>query len=611
MAAMTVASMTGASMTGAGASATGSLDRHAGRAGWRRALLAVLVLATAAYGTWLMVPIVSARGPIALQLVFLAAFVPLFAWAAISFWSGVFGFLLGVCRLHPVSLRRCGPADGPVPALRERTAILIPVYNEDPQDVFGRLRLIYRSLEATGQIAAFDFYVLSDTTRPDVAELEQAIFTATRAELDAGGERLRYRRRPQNTGKKAGNIAEWLDTRGGAYAHMIVLDADSLMQGTTLVRLAALMEANPKTGLIQTHIVPAGRDTLFARALQFSTRLTGAVLAIGHCFWELSESNYYGHNAILRVRAFAECCRLPVLSGKPPLGGEILSHDFVEAAFLRRGGWYCWLLPELHGSYEEVPTNLLDYAVRDRRWVQGNLQHARLLGTPGLHAMSRLHLTLGIFAYLASPLWLLLLMVSSAMVIDYQLTGDVYFGPTRTLFPQWPQYHWGRIHGLLGLTAILLFGPKFLALLLRLSVTRTARRFGGRAALILSFFSEAAFSTLLAPVMMLFHTSFVFAILAGNAVGWNAQARGDRGMPWRQALQRHIGHVFLGLVMLIVLALLAPHYVPWMLPVIVGLLLSIPVTVLSSRSAVGVAARKLRLFVTPEEMPRATPMMGA
>ncbi|MBV8392981.1 MAG: glucans biosynthesis glucosyltransferase MdoH [Alphaproteobacteria bacterium] len=588
-----------------------SLDRYAGRAGWRRVLLLALVVVTSAYGTWLMVPVVSARGPFALQIVFLAAFVLLFAWAAISFWSGVFGFLLGVLRLHPVSLRRHGPADGPPPALTKRTAILMPVYNEDPQEVFARLSVIYRSLEATGQLAAFDFFVLSDTTKPDIARVEEAIFVATRAELDPGGVRLRYRRRAQNTGKKAGNIAEWLDTRGSAYAHMIILDADSLMQGTTLVRLAALMEANPKTGLIQTHIVPAGRDTLFARALQFSTRLTGAVLATGHSFWELSESNYYGHNAILRVSAFAECCRLPVLPGKPPLGGEILSHDFVEAAFLRRGGWYCWLLPELRGSYEEVPSNLLDYAVRDRRWVQGNLQHARLLGTPGLHLMSRLHLALGIFAYIASPLWLLLLMVSSAMVIDYQLTGDVYFGPTRSLFPQWPQYHWGRIHGLLGLTAILLFGPKVMALLLRLAITRTARRFGGRAALILSFLSEALFSALLAPVMMLFHTSFVAAILAGNAVGWNAQARGDRGMPWGQALRRHVGHVLLGLAMLIGLAVLAPHYVPWMAPVIVGLLLSIPVTVLSSRSAVGVAARRLRLFMTPEEAPRATPLMGA
>ncbi len=577
-----------------------NLDSYAHRAGWRRRLVLILVLATAAAGTWLMVPVVSARGPEVLKFIFLPTFVLLFGWAAISFWSGVFGFVLGVLRLHPVSLRRRGPTDAALPELSERTAILMPVYNEEPAEVFARLRAVYRSLEATGRLSSFDFFVLSDTTNAEIAGEEEAAWDQMRRDFGAE-DRLFYRRRAANTGKKAGNIAEWIDTRGAGFAHFIILDADSLMLGTTLVQLAALIEANPKTGLIQTHIVPMGRETLFARALQFSARLTGAVLAKGTSFWQLGESNYYGHNAIIRTKAFADCCRLPVLSGKPPLGGEILSHDFVEAAFLRRGGWHCWLLPELRGSYEEVPSNLLDYAVRDRRWVQGNLQHARLLFTPGLHPMSRLHLAMGIFAYLASPLWLLLLTLSSAMVVDHQLTGDVYFGPTRTLFPQWPRYHWPEIHGLLGLTGVLLFGPKILALFLRLWSTRSARRFGGRLGLVLSFLLEVVFSTLLAPVMMLFHTTFVVRILAGNAVGWPAQPRGDRGMAWRQALARHTGHALLGIVTLAALGLLAPSYVPWILPVIAGLLLSVPMAVISSRRGVGIAARKLRLFVTPEE----------
>jgi membrane glycosyltransferase len=590
-------------------SATFNLDAFARNAGWRRALLFVLVVGTAVAGTALVLPVVSARGPDVLRFIFVPIFVMLFAWAALSFWSGVFGFVLGVLRLHPVSLRRQGPADAALPPLTQRTAILMPVYNEEPSEVFARLHSVYRSVEATGQLGAFDFFVLSDTTNDEIAHEEHATWEALRRELQADS-RLFYRRRTANTGKKAGNISEWIDTRGGDYAHMIILDADSLMQGATVVRLAALMEANPRTGIIQTHIVPIGRETLFARTLQFSTRLTGAVLAMGTSFWQLGEANYYGHNAILRTKAFAECCKLPVLSGKPPLGGEILSHDFVEAAFLRRGGWHCWLLPELRGSYEEVPSNLLDYAVRDRRWVQGNLQHARILFSPGLHLMSRLHLAMGIFAYLASPLWLLLLMSSSAMVVDHQLTGDVYFGSTRTLFPQWPRYHWPEIHGLLILTGLLLFGPKLLALSLRLWSTRSAKRFGGRIALIFSFLLEAVFSSLLAPVMMLFHTSFVIRILAGNAVGWPAQARGDRGMAWRQAMARHVGHVLLGLVTLLALGTLAPGYVPWILPVVAGLLLSIPMAVLSSRRGVGVAARKLRLFLTPEEAAQTAPMTG-
>ncbi len=579
---------------------TWNLDRFARGTAWRRVLLLILVVATAALGATLVIQVISARGPEFLKYLFLPAFVLLIAWAALSFWSGVFGFVLGVLRLHPVSLRRQGPADGPVPTLSARTAILVPVYNEDPADVFARLSAVYQSLENTGCLDSFDFFVLSDTTNDGIAHQERAAWTATRRELAAEG-RLFYRRRAANTGKKAGNIAEWVDTRGPDYAHMIILDADSLMQGVTLVRLAALMEASPRTGIIQTHIVPAGRQTLFARALQFSTRLTGAVLAMGHSFWQLGDANYYGHNAILRVSAFADCCRLPVLSGKPPLGGEILSHDFVEAAFIRRGGWHCWLLPELRGSFEELPSNLLDYAARDRRWVQGNLQHARLIGLPGLRWMSRLHLAMGIFSYVASPLWLMLLILSSAMVVDHQLTGDVYFGPTRTLFPQWPHYHWPEIHGLLALTGVLLFGPKILALILREWSTRAARRFGGRLALLLSFLLEVVFSSLLAPVMMLFHTGFIVSILMGNAVGWPAQARGDRGMEWGQALQRHVGHALLGLATLAALGTLAPSYVPWILPVVTGLLLSVPLAVLSSRRGIGMAAHKLRLFVTPEE----------
>ncbi|HYD04841.1 MAG TPA: glucan biosynthesis glucosyltransferase H, partial [Reyranella sp.] len=248
------------------------------------------------------------------------------------------------------------------------------------------------------------------------------------------------------------------------------------------------------------------------------------------------------------------------------------------------------------------PTNLLDYAVRDRRWVQGNLQHARLIGEAGLHWMSRLHLGMGIFAYLASPLWLAMLLLSSSLVVDHQLTGDVYFGSSRTLFPIWPHIRWPEIHGLLILTGVLLFGAKLFALALRLWSTRNARRFGGRARLVVSFLGEVLLSTLLAPVMMLFHTGFVLRILAGNAVGWPPQPRGDRGMPWRTALQRHILHMAVGVLALATLGVLTPSYLPWILPVVTGLILSIPIAVLTSRRDVGLAARRAGVFLTPEEL---------
>ncbi|HET6198016.1 MAG TPA: glucans biosynthesis glucosyltransferase MdoH, partial [Acetobacteraceae bacterium] len=387
---------------------TWMLDRHAGKAGWRRVLLALLVLGTAAFGGFLMWTVLGSDGFKATEVVFFAIFVVMFAWIAISFWSGFFGFVLGVLRLHPLSLRRAAPADGPIPELHERTAILMPVYNEDPADVFARLEANYRSLEATGRLASFDFFVLSDTRDAEIAREEGLAWSQARETLQAG-DRLFYRRRENNAGKKAGNIAEWVQTRGADYAHMIILDADSTMQGDALVRLAALMEASPRTGIIQTHIVPAGRETLFARALQFSTRVTGAVLAVGHSFWQLGEANYYGHNAILRVAAFAQSCRLPVLSGKPPLGGHILSHDQVEAAMMRAGGWDVRVIADEFESWEENPPSLPDFIKRDLRWCQGNMQYLRLIGRLGLKPMGRFQLVNAVFMYLGAPFWVLML----------------------------------------------------------------------------------------------------------------------------------------------------------------------------------------------------------
>ena len=160
---------------------------------------------------------------------------------------------------------------------------------------------------------------------------------------------------------------------------MVVLDADSVMTGRTLVELVRTMEANPRVGLIQTVPIPARRDTLFGRLVQFAASLYSPMLATGQSFWHTDAANYWGHNAIVRIRPFVEHCTLPVLPGAPPLGGPLLSHDFVEAALMRRAGWGVYLLPSIGGSYEEVPANILDYAKRDRRWTQGSLQHLRLL----------------------------------------------------------------------------------------------------------------------------------------------------------------------------------------------------------------------------------------
>jgi membrane glycosyltransferase len=576
-----------------------NLDLCTGRAWWRRSLLFCLVGTTTLAGGFLMGRVLGIEDGNPVDIALLAAFTIGFCWIAISFWAAVFGFLLALFGLHPITLSRRAPSSGRPPALTRRTAVLMPIYNEDPQQVFGRVVATYRSLLATGEIGAFDFFVLSDTTDAGIAHNELLVWMSVRQSLGAE-QRLFYRRRPLNVARKAGNIADWLDMYGRRYDHMLVLDADSVMAGDTIVRLAALMEASPRTGIIQTIAIPVGRETLFARCLQFSTRLYGPLLAAGHSFWQMGEANYYGHNAIIRTSAFAAHCRLPTLPGEAPLGGEILSHDFVEAAFIRRGGWHVWLLPELGGSFEEIPSNLPDYATRDRRWVQGNLQHGRLITSPGLHAMSRLHLGMGILGYASSMLWLLFLVLSGAAMIGQELAVPVYFGPGRSLFPIWPAYRTLEVHSLLALTAVLLFVPKLLSIILTV-FSSAARQFGGRLALLASAVLEQVFSMLLAPVMMLLHSEFIVRILSGRAVGWPAQSREDRGVPWTMALRRHLWHSLIGLAGATILGLYAPSYLPWVAPVIAGLLLAAPLTVLSSRRTAGLAAHYLNLFLTPEE----------
>ncbi|MBV9835373.1 MAG: glucans biosynthesis glucosyltransferase MdoH [Alphaproteobacteria bacterium] len=578
-----------------------TLDRYATRAGWRRVLILGLTVLTTIIGTLLMAEILEPGGISAIEVGVLAAFVPGFTMVSLSFWAALAGFILRLVGLHPVSLRRAAPSSGVVPTLATRTAILMPIYNEDSEAVMARLAATYESVRSTGQLESFAFHVLSDSTDEEIARVEQARFDELKRRYDAEG-RMFYRRRPKNIGRKAGNISDWLSADGARYDYMVILDADSVMSGDTIVRLAALMERNPRTGLIQTLTASVGRDTLFARLMQFSGRLYGPLLATGHSFWQAGESNYYGHNAIIRVAAFAEHCHLPVLRGKPPLGGEILSHDFVEAALLRRGGWHVWLLPELGGSFEEMPTNLLDYAARDRRWVQGNLQHARLLGMPGLHWMSRLHLAWGVLAYVASPLWLIMLLLTGVLVLDQAVNGYAYFGDHRSLFPLWPEYKPNEIQALLIMTATLLFLPKLLSVILALARGESAQRFGGRLALIASGVLELAFSALLAPVTMLFHTAFIAAILLGRPVGWPPQPREERGVRWAAAVERHLTHMLGGAIATGVIWALAPEFLVWVAPVCAGLLLAVPLNVLSSCQRCGRVARSVGLFLIPEEV---------
>jgi len=565
---------------------------------WRRSLFFGLTFLTSLSASALMADILRTNGFTPWEKASLIVFFVLVTWITGAFWTAVAGFIIQLVGRDKLVIHS-SEAEGH--RLKGRTAVVMPIYNEDTTRVFAGLDVIWTSLKARPEQAAFDLFVLSDTRKPEIGAAEELAWARLVERHHAQG-RVFYRRRKENLQRKAGNIADFVRSWGGAYDYAVVLDADSIMSGHSLVTLAQMMDLHPEAGIIQALPTPAGRETLFARLIQFAARLNSLMLASGLAFWQLGEGNYWGHNAILRLREFAAYCDLPRLPGKPPLGGEILSHDFVEAAFMRRAGFKVWLLTDLEGSFEEVPSNVVDFAARDRRWAQGNLQHLGLLPMRGLHWLSRLHLITGVLSYATSPLWLAALLLSSIVVCLDAINGYQYFSPgSYSLFPTWPQYRDSEIVILLAGTLSVLLMPKVLGCTLALVKGKLRRAFGGVRALVSSLIFEQLFSTLLAPSMMLFHTAFVITTLAGHPVTWNAQDRGDRGITFREALSRHKWHVLIGLVWGGVILAIAPRYIWWMSPILLGLLLSVPLTMLTSLSSAGIWARKHRLLLTPEE----------
>jgi membrane glycosyltransferase len=410
-----------------------------------------------------------------------------------------------------------------------------------------------------------------------------------------------YRHRPQNLRRKAGNIADFCQRWGARYDHMVVLDADSLMTGETLVWLAAAMEANPQAGLIQTLPLIVNRNTLFARVQQFGARLYGPVIAAGIAYWHRGESSYWGHNAIIRTIAFIKHAGLPDLPGRPPFGGHILSHDFVEAALLRRAGWKAYLVPEIPGSYEESPPSLIDFADRDRRWCQGNLQHALVLPAAGLHWMSRLHLLHGIMSYLASPIWLVFILLGLLLALQAHFIRPEYFPKPFALFPAWPVFDPVRALRLFVGTMAVLLTPKLLGLALLCKERQAAHCYGGLFRAGLSVLFETFVSALIAPVMMVIQSAVVLGILTGRDIGWGTQRRNDGSIPLRATVQRHRSHMLFGVILAMAAYAVAPPFLAWLSPVVVGLVLAIPVSAATGQQTLGRAVRKLGLLVTPEE----------
>lgn len=549
-------------------------------------------LALTAYGAHEMYEVVAIGGVTLLEWALVALFVANFSWIALAFTSACLGFL---------RLLFAPPKPPAIPAdLSARTAIIMPIYNEAPERVFGAFQAMFEEVEASGHGAIFDWYLLSDTTNPEIFIAEEHAFLAIRRGLGAQA-RIFYRHRPKNLARKSGNIADFVTRWGGHYPQFVVLDADSLMSGESIVGLAAAMEADPGAGIIQTLPLIINRNTLFARVQQFAARIYGPVIAAGLAAWMGRDGNYWGHNAIIRTAAFATHCGLPTLRGRPPFGGHILSHDFVEAALIRRAGYSVYMLLGIGGSYEESPPSLIELSARDRRWCQGNLQHTRVLPARGLHWASRQHMIAGIMAYLASPLWMLQLIVGIVLVLQASYIRPEYFPSGFSLFPAWPRFDAQRSLNLFAVTMAILLAPKVFGLLLALFRGKTRRGYGGTIRLLISTLFETLMSALLAPIMMLIQTGHVAHFLFGFDTGWNPQRRDDGSVSFRAIVRRHRSHVAMGVLTLIAGLLISPSLVAWMSPTILGLVLAIFLSWATGQLSFGIFLRRSGLLGTPEE----------
>ena len=523
----------------------------------------------------------------------------LFLWIAAAFWLCISG---AITLLWGADGRGLSPAQGCDPALKKSTAkvaLLFPIRNEESSRLFAGVMAMIECLAERQVLDHFDVILLSDSHGREHLLAEQAAFLELRALWEHKID-IFYRHRTSNAGRKSGNLAQFCRTWGGRYDYMVVLDADSLMTADTLIELTRLMDSNPKTGLIQTAPQLVGRQSLFARMQQFASSVYGPLYSAGYSAIFAGEGNYWGHNAIIRVRAFADNCGLPLLSGRAPLGGEIMSHDFVEAALLRRAGWEVHMASHLEGSYEEPPPGLIEHLKRDRRWCQGNLQHMKLLFAQGLRPSSRWHLTTGIMSYLASPLWLLLLVASAVVALQQAPFVPYSFVGSHPVL-SWPVSHTGALLTLFGTMLALLFVPKLVGMALALRSKRIRNAHGGAASIMVSVILESLFSALLAPIMMLSQTGFVASILMGRNSGWKSQTRSESNSTWDVLVVRFLPHTILGALATGLVLKFLPEYAWWLLPVLAGPVLAIPLAALTESVRAGQMTMRWGLFVAPWE----------
>ncbi|MGM0767418.1 MAG: glucans biosynthesis glucosyltransferase MdoH [Pseudomonadota bacterium] len=576
----------------------------------RRLLMTLFVVGQTLIACYFLLWILPYHGGTLLELGLLALFALLYMWIAVGFWTAILGFVLRLAGGDRHSLLRRHSEEQLESTPLSRTAIVMPVYHEPVHWTLSGLKAVYQDLERSGHLDQFEFHILSDSRDPNVWLEEQATWYRLCRELGAEG-RLFYRRRRVNLNFKSGNVADFLRRWGRRYRYMVVLDADSLLSADTVVRMVQLMEREPRVGILQTAPSIINGESLFARIQQFSNRLYSSLFATGLAAIQMGDAAFWGHNAIIRIKPFMSHCGLRKLRGFGLFRGPIMSHDFVEAAYMGRAGYEIWLEPGLGNSFEESPPTLSDELSRDNRWSRGNLQHLWiLLFGRRLRLAHRMALLNGVMAYMASPLWLAFLILTTMEAVQMTVGSIDYFPEGHQgLFPLWPEWRPEWALGLALSTLSLLFIPKFLAILDAV-IHGSARQFGGFLRLFVSVLAEIVVSVLLAPVRMMAHSRYVLGALLNLSLTWAGQNR-TQETSWRDAFLTQLPGMVIGAGWSAFAWSLDPMFFLWSLPVAIPLLLAAPTSVLLSRVGAGQALRRWGLLLIPEEQQPVTVLEDA
>ncbi len=553
---------------------------------WRRICVATLNIVTYVWLANWLADILGAGGWTVVDGIMFACFLVGLPWTVLGFWNAIIGLWLLMLAKDPLAeTAPYLPAAEGKADIKVRTAVFMTLRNEDPERALKRFDVIRESVIATGQGSAFGWFVLSDTPDDsDAAVKEEAVFTAWK-ESRGNPVDLIYRRRTENTGFKAGNVRDFCERWGSEYELMLPLDADSLMAGESIVKLVRVMEAHPKLGILQSLVVGMPTRSAFARIFQFGMRHGMRSYTMGQAWWVGDCGPFWGHNAVVRIKPFVEDCDLPILPGGAPLGGHILSHDQVEATFMRRAGYECRVLPVEMGSYEENPPTILEFTKRDTRWCQGNMQYWRLVGLPGLKPMSRFQLAWAILMFLGTPAWTIFI----ALAAIKPFMADAASFPAASGIALYITY------------LLMYLSPKIAGFIDILASNTESARYGGRLKFALGAVIELIFSFLLGAVATFRITIFMVGLLLGKTVSWNGQARDAHGIAWEVAFQGLWPQLAFGSVVMVLAYSGSPSLFWWGLLMTLGYVVAIPFGVALADPAFGKRMAKSRLCGIPEE----------